>query len=698
MNIINDMLVDKCFLDNANARAVVPAYKEKTDSGNPITLTDSVENKSLGIRLYGKSWQETTTGKNLINADEYYSQFKQSDGTYKGENTVINKIAIPLAHFVGKRIVISANIDFPSTIDAMKIRAAIGENNYYGDIVYPNTNKRSVLTVTVQTQNDNFWFTYGSGSGQVIISDIQVELGSTATLYEPYTGGKPAPSPEYPQEIVSAGQKLITGKNLINADDYYSEYKQTDGMYKVDDVKLNDITIIFDSSMVAKTYTASCNLNCPNTVSNVALEATIDGKKVLGNIIPTNKSGISKVTFTLKTVRDSIKITYGTGRGDIIFSDFQIEAGSFATSYEPYTGGVPTLYQKDIEVRVTGKNILNFEDFLKTRNAIYTKESESYQITNIGQTYSNPYKFSDEDIDVAISCIVDNITAKGARIDALDSSKKFVASTYYKDFAKCKASYIRLNYTENGIFNIQKVQIERGVTATAYEPYHEPQSLSIGTPTGLPAIPVPSDTSGITYIDADGQAWIADYIDLKRGKLVKKLKRFTISDVKTISTWGVNENADNITGFYFYTSENGLPKTNNDVMASTILQYVDGTLGGKNVGCAMSSSDDNNYAILSVPTNILEDISSDENACASLVKICENTNAIFFYSMAYPIETDLTPEEIETYKNLVTYAGTTIVENDSDCWMDVTYKAGTSGKSKNEALRWYFKNVMPLVE
>ena len=156
--------------------------------------------------------QKLSTGKNLINADEYYSQFKQSDGTYKGENTVINKIAIPLAHFVGKKIVISANIDFPSTIDTMQIRAAIGENNYYGDIVYPNTNKRSVLTVTVQTQNDNFWFTYGSGSGQVIISDIQVELGSTATSYEPYTGGKPAPYK------TDCGIE-ITRKNLFNAND-----------------------------------------------------------------------------------------------------------------------------------------------------------------------------------------------------------------------------------------------------------------------------------------------------------------------------------------------------------------------------------------------------------------------------------------------------------------------------------------------
>lgn len=125
-------------------------------------------------------------------------------------------------------------------------------------------------------------------------------------------------------------------------------------------------------------------------------------------------------------------------------------------------------------------------------------------------------------------------------------------------------------------------------------------------------------------------------------------------------------------------SENGLPKTNNDVMASTILQYVDGTWGGKNVGCAMSSDIHNNYAILSVPTNMLEDISSDENACASLVKICENTNAIFFYSMASPIETDLTPEEIEQYKKLRTKAPTTIIENNYDAWMKATYKSTES--------------------
>lgn len=181
-------------------------------------------------------------------------------------------------------------------------------------------------------------------------------------------------------------------------------------------------------------------------------------------------------------------------------------------------------------------------------------------------------------------------------------------------------------------------------------------------PYTLNAIPVSSGGN----VTINGQQYVADYVDVERGKLVKKLKSFTISDVKTISTWGINENADNVTGFYFYISANGLPKSNNKVMASTILRYVDNAWGGKNVGCAISSDSYDNYVILSVPTNMLEDISSDENACASLVKMCENTNAIFFYSVTSPIETDLTPEEIEAFKELVTYYPVTSISVNSE--------------------------------
>ena len=51
-----------------------------------------------------------------------------------------------------------------------------------------------------------------------------------------------------------------------------------------------------------------------------------------------------------------------------------------------------------------------------------------------------------------------------------------------------------------------------------------------------------------------------------------------------------------------------------------------------------------------------------------------------------PIERDLTPEEIQAYKNLVTCAGTTIVENDADCYMEISAGGGDTLRAKNLAL------------
>lgn len=59
------------------------------------------------------------------------------------------------------------------------------------------------------------------------IFKVQLEKGAKSTAYEPYTGGKPSPSPEYPQEIKNVGkwneetQKYeieisISGRNLFD--------------------------------------------------------------------------------------------------------------------------------------------------------------------------------------------------------------------------------------------------------------------------------------------------------------------------------------------------------------------------------------------------------------------------------------------------------------------------------------------------
>ena len=66
------------------------------------------------------------------------------------------------------------------------------------------------------------------------------------------------------------------------------------------------------------------------------------------------------------------------------------------------------------------------------------------------------------------------------------------------------------------------------------------------------------------------------------------------------------------------------------------------------------------------------------------IKLVQDTYVI--YALTSQIETDLTSEEIEAYKNLVTCAGTTIVENDAECYMEVSAGGGDGLRAKKLAL------------
>lgn len=633
-------------------------YVMKTEEGTRLILSNpklgSFDDVLTEFNIYGMSKQVTTTGAQLLNIEPKERTVENGivyrinyDGTIELSGTATVNTYILVAtldeSLDGKTAFLSGAVTDKVFIGITDLEddgttvADLGDGASF-TFVENGTTKYAGISVNSGTTVNN-------------IIKPMLNLGTTAKPWEKYTGGMPAPNPEYPQEIVSVGQKLSTGKNLINADDYYSQFKQSDGMYKVDDVKLNDIIIFFDSSMVGKTYTASCNLNCPNTVSGVMLEVNIDGKKVLGNIIPTNKSGISKVTFTQKTARDSIKITYGTGRGDIIFSDFQIEAGSFATSYEPYTGGVPTLYQKDIEVRVTGKNLFDANDVSKgyvsddTGNNIV--EANSYCSNFIAVSAKTKYYlYSSQD--------------RGKWGAFYDSSKTFIlgiGSDKYNTVFETpeNAAYVRftVNYNNNNPDFARNVIFAKSTIAVPFEPYHEPQSLSIGTPTGLPAIPVPSGTSGITYIDADGQAWIADEIDFSRGKYIQRVwqAEFDGSEDEEWKEGGIN-----------YIRIKCLPVAMRDREGFCSQYIVGNNIRGIRIG-------NGNVSLI-----IFDDF-SDENALSNFkANLSANPLKVMTY-LDTPIERDLAPEEIEAYQSLVTYDGTTVVENDAECYTKITYMA-----------------------
>ena len=403
-----------------------------------------------------------------------------------------------------------------------------------------------------------------------------LNTGTSPLPWEPYTGGQPSPSPDYPQEIVSAGSdgKIgveVRGKNLFELTGIRdNEYLRIE--------KIENNTI----------YARPTNMNAESPGT-------------------TNYSN-GWVNFSEK-----IKVISG-----ILYT--------ISLSYKAV--------QKMMEIeKIDPARILVFKD---SENIILNEEIKQ----EIG-------KYVDVEIPLLIPDGTDSI-------------------------------YFTIT-CNNCSVAIKNIQIEEG-GYTSYEPYHEPQSLSISTPTGLPAIPVDSDGN---YTDADGQQWIADYVDLKLGKYVQNICDLPLKDINLEwCTWGVNYIVSNGTGFYAYLTK--YAHVGNTKTLATICQHNADAWGGRKIGC--NAEVNSNYITISLHTSDLDDASDNKKAIESFKKIVEQTDAHVLYVRAEPIERDLTPEEIQAYKNLVTYAGTTIVENDAECYMEVSAGGGDALRAKKLAL------------
>ena len=286
------------------------------------------------------------------------------------------------------------------------------------------------------------------------------------------------------------------------------------------------------------------------------------------------------LTVTVQTQNDNFWFTYGSGSGQVIISDIQVELSTTATSYEPYTGGVPTLYQKDIEVRVTGKNLFDANDVSKG----YVSDDSGSNIV-----VANSYCSNFIAVSAKTKYYLHSSQDSGRWGAFYDSSKTFISgipSDKYNTVFETpeNAAYIRftVDYNNNNPDFARNVIFAKSTIAVPFEPYHEPQSFSISTPTGLPAIPVQSGTSGITYTDSDGQAWIADEIDFSRGKYVQRVWQKTFDGSES---WGLYGN----TGFLL---DNILPEkmSNREMLCNQFMRRGGGTNSNIMIVGAFSSN------------------------------------------------------------------------------------------------------------
>lgn len=170
-------------------------------------LADSDNGKIMDMMLYGKSEQFTTTGKNLLKIRDGAQTTRgvtvtAKDGVFvlKGTATETGWAIFDVVSFVlDGTCILSSNISTGIKVANKSFKSVLEQN-------------KSVTLENAEVSKVCFLIEEGKTYD---ISNIlvQLEKGSVVTSYEPYTGGQPSPSLDYPQEIKSIVNPTVKVSN-----------------------------------------------------------------------------------------------------------------------------------------------------------------------------------------------------------------------------------------------------------------------------------------------------------------------------------------------------------------------------------------------------------------------------------------------------------------------------------------------------
>lgn len=183
------------------------------------------------------------------------------------------------------------------------------------------------------------------------------------------------------------------------------------------------------------------------------------------------------------------------------------------------------------------------------------------------------------------------------------------------------------------------------VVVTLSDGNDKTQTLTLPTPNGLPGIPV---TSGGNYTDPQGQQWVCDEVDLKRGVKVQRVNAVDLSTcrVTAITKFTVTKRLSI-----------RLPLYGRDYKTEALCNKLP----------FIVSFDKDTPHFYVDKTNVQIFISLD-------AKTPEEGEYILFYALATPIETPLTPDKIAAYKALVAYGPDTVVQASDGAGVKLGYQ------------------------
>ena len=420
-------------------------------------------------------------------------------------------------------------------------------------------------------------------------------------------------------------QKQYKGVNLFPPDTKFQEYvevsipKETKVFVITDGTKFSGGNFLFFNA--DKTKSEWFGLDKDTTISTRTL--TIDAKYVQNLLEP----GL-----------DVSKICLGIGNEPI---------------YEPYVGGQQSPspdYPQEIKrvvnptMKVCGKNLWdNFKTLslgnVEQKNGTYIATADAMQVditsSSIGARplllkANNAYTFSlKTTVSISSPKFVCLRYTNGESNNIIFTNKNFVNFVPERDVEKIGF----ILYESVAGDKAYDVQLEMGSEATSYEPYTE---QSVQLPYTLNAIPVASGGN----VTIDGQQYIADYVDVERGKVVRMCGREALN------------------------TKNG--EINEEYRLAIRLDTPACKDGGKE--CIFSTFKWSNWTTCVSGTSLyIKNIKKPNNELYTAQELKElSIDFDVIYQLLEQQETDLTPEQTQALKELVTYYPVTNISVNSD--------------------------------
>lgn len=358
------------------------AYAKTVPTGAKLMSVKSIGGHSEvidGEIVSAETESVVEQGKNLLNADDYYVSYKQSDGSYVNNFMGFASINIPVGKYIGKTLVATLKATVPPELTSFfwvaRIDGARIESSYAkGERVLANTTGIAKLTFTPKTQKDTLSMTYGQGTGDVIVRDIQIELGDTPTTYAPFHRNV-YQIPEVIKALPGYGWSAGTARN-------YVDYENKRYVQCVNSVDLGTLTWTAGGGISSRTvFIASSRKICGQKLSyNSAIASNILCSKYLAKSQNEVWSDAAPVGIATNATIDGYVYVNDTAYTD-------------ATAFKQAMQGVMLYYELETPI-VTDISSLIPDDFLRNIE-VEAKGSVTFKNSN-GDDYRIPVPSEEE--------------------------------------------------------------------------------------------------------------------------------------------------------------------------------------------------------------------------------------------------------------------------------------------------------------